>query len=198
MTALVTGSIREIVPSVRLTTHTAPSPTASALGPLPTGIAGSAAPRAGRSASPCRPPRSRPTPPAPAASAVGSLPSDRRVDAARSMSIRSTAPSCPEATHSAPSGDVNACGELPTSITVARRGCGPGRSARPRRASPSATHSEPPPNASASGLPPTGIRTDRVAVAVDARDRPVELLAIQADRRRPRSRSGAGRRRTAP
>ena len=41
VTRSVAGSIRETVPSWRLATHTAPSPTATALGPLPTPICSS-------------------------------------------------------------------------------------------------------------------------------------------------------------
>ena len=48
VTAFVAGSIRETVPSWRLTTQTAPSPIATALGPLPTWIGCTTCPCAAR------------------------------------------------------------------------------------------------------------------------------------------------------
>ena len=112
----VCGLMRASVPSWRLTTHAAPSPNASALGPLPTRIAGSTL-RVRGSIRVTVPASSLAThsAPAPAVIAEGFAPTAiGRVSPPRSRSMPRMRPSTPDATHTTPSANARARGTLPT------------------------------------------------------------------------------------
>ena len=178
------GSIRESVPSWRLTTHTAPSPTRQRARPvadvdrLDDRAGARVDARDGARLLARHPQRAR----------AGR---ERRRVRARSGSARDAAAVEVDAPRRGPRRRMRPTARPPGERQRARRVADrdlthdlvgrPGRPARPTRPSPSATHSEPPPNASAAGAPPTGI------VTISSRSRsmrvtvPSAALAIHTD-----------------
>ena len=199
-TAFVAGSIRDSVPSWRLTTHTAPSPTASALGPLPTLIARTTAPVRG-SMRVTVPASSLATQsaPAPAAIALGIAPIGIGGCAGAVEVDPVHAPSTPDADPQRARGDgqrARRVADRDPLQDLVRAGVDLGDLAARRRRRPTTS---PAPKARPDGAPPTGIVTDLVALAVDPRDGAVEPVGDphRAAAGRDRARA-AGRRGTAP
>ena len=140
--------MRDSAPSARLTTESAPSPTASALGAWPTWTGATTAPVRGSSGTTGRPPRSPPTAPRrPRRSRSPSRRRGSRAPRARAAEVDAVdVASAPETTHNAPSASASERGALAASIRCSTL-LEPGSTCATLRPSPSATHSEPAPNA---------------------------------------------------
>ena len=155
----VSGSIRDTVPSLRLATQTAPAPTATPLGPLPTGILASGVPDRGSSRMTLAVSSlATQIAPAPAASADGRPPTSI---ALRDLAARQVDPrdggvdrGCDPDRAGADGDGVRGVADLVRPCTTLLSCGSTWVTVRPW---PSATHNEPAPKASPVGSPPTGI-----------------------------------------